>query len=50
MLALNCVKSLRVPKTVDKIKVADVYIELVAKICFQIQSQRKHLRQTLVFM
>ena len=43
-------KSLKVQKTDEEIKLKEFRGELEAKSCFQIQSQIKYLRQTLVFM
>ena len=42
ILGKNCVKSLRVPKTVKQIKFKGVWGELEAKNCFQIQSWSKY--------
>ena len=46
----NCVKGLRVTKIVKQIKFKAVWGKLGRKVCFQRQSLRKYLRQTLVFM
>ena len=50
ILGWNFVKGLRVAKIVKQIKFEEVWGELVAGICFQRQSIKGYLRQTLVFM
>ena len=49
-LGLNCVKGLRVTKIFKQIKFEVVWGKLAAKLCFQRQSSKKHLRETLMFM
>ena len=50
ILDKNCVKGLRVPKSVKQSKFKSVWGKLEAKKCFQIQSWTKYLSETLVFM
>ena len=50
ILGWNCVKGLRVTKTVKQIKFEGIWGDLAAKLYFQRQSFKKYLKQTLVFM
>ena len=50
ILYWNCVKGPRVTAIVNQIKFEGVSDELAAQLCFQRQSFKEYLRQTLVFM